>query len=142
MNAISSTVTMTTTASHTEIFLSHSPSATPSALLRPSSTQSNALAITLGYSLGTATLLLVVAMVIIVCVFLCWRGRVKTRNDIETLDEMDHHVLKRSTAPRQLRGMTRIVKAKKVISNCNIRLLDSIGEGIVYIILRYFRYNI
>ena len=40
--------------------------------------------------------------------------------------------IKSSAAPRLQRGMTQIVKAKMVIFNSNIRLLDSIGEGTNY----------
>ena len=84
------------------------------------------LAIALGSSLGIVTLLLVIAMVIAVCVLLCWKRRKsKTTDDIELS-------VKSSTAPRRLRGMTQIVKAKRVIFNSNIRLLDSIGEGNMY----------
>ena len=85
--------------------------------------------------LGIAAFLLMI-VVIIVCVFLCRRrGKSKTMNDIQLSDR------KSSMAPRLLRGMSQIVKANKVISNSNIRLLDSIGEGNIYKASHYL-YNL
>ena len=90
------------------------------------SATTNALAIIIGSSVGSITLLLVIALVFVMCVLLCWR-----RRKLETMDDIELSI-KSSAAPRLQRGMTQIVKAKMVIFNSNIRLLDSIGEGTNY----------
>ena len=104
---------------------------TPPPTTTPIPAETNTYGITLGPSLGTVIFLLVMAIIAVVCVFFCMRRR-KSKTilyDIELLSRVGHQS---PATPRRPRGMTQIVKANMVISNSNLRLLDSIGEGNVY----------